>query len=146
VEILSSTEINATALSHVTVYKSLQMKLKRKIKIASGIIIALIVFWQFGFFYRFNYFTAKIDCWRDSACIVTTESPRYPCGVSCIGLKEQYGFHEAAVGCVLTGSEIRGIDAYNSEIETYLNKRNGANWQKKYEAELDSLIKYNRVE
>ena len=122
------------------------MKLKRKIKIGIGIVLVGIIFWQFGLFYRFNYLTAKIDGWRDSARIVTTEPQLYPCGVPCIGLKEEYGFHEAYVGCVLSNSETRGIDAYNAEIERYLNKRNGSNWRKKYEAELNLLIKTKRLE
>lgn len=106
------------------------MKKKRTIIIGIGIFIIVILFWQFGLFNRFNYFTAKIDGWRNSSRIVITEPPNYPCGVPCIGLKEKYGFHEANIGCVLSKSEIRGIDTYNSEIERYLNKRNGSNWRK----------------
>lgn len=109
-------------------------------------LIVGIIFWQFGLYNRFNYLTAKIDGWRDSARIVITEPPLHPCGVPCIGLKEKYGYHESNVGCVLTGPEIRGIDSYNIEIEKYLNRRNGENWRKKYNAELDSLIKNNRLE
>ena len=116
----------------------------RKKKISFGILIVGIIFWQFGFFNRFNYLTAKIDGWRDSARIVTTEPPMHPCGVPCIGLKEKYGFHESNIGCVVTGPQIRGIDAYNTEIESYLNERNGEDWRKKYQAELDLLIKNNR--
>ena len=119
---------------------------RKKITIGIGILIVGILFWQFGLFNRFNYLTAKIDSWRDSVRLVTTELPMYPCGVPCIGLKEKYGFHESNVGCVLTGPTIRGIDAYNAEIEKYLNKRNGEDWRKKYQAELDSLIKNNRLE
>jgi hypothetical protein len=122
------------------------MTRRKKITIGIGILIVGILFWQFGLFNRFNYLTAKIDSWRDSVRLVTTEIPMYPCGVPCIGLKEKYGFHESNVGCVLTGPTIRGIDAYNAEIEKYLNKRNGKDWRKKYQVELDSLIKNNRLE
>jgi hypothetical protein len=122
------------------------MTRKKKISFGIGILIVGIIFWQFGFFNRFNYLTAKIDGWRDSARIVTTEPPMHPCGVPCIGLKENYGFHESNIGCVLTASTIRGIEAYNAEIEKYLNKRNGKDWRKKYQAELDVLIKNNRLE
>ena len=122
------------------------MRIKKKTVIGIGIVIVGILLWQFGLFNRFNYLTAKIDGWRNSARIVTTEQANYPCGVPCIGLKEKYGFHEANVGCVLSKTEIRGIDCYNSEIEEYLNKRNGINWRKKYDAELELLIKNNEME
>ncbi|MFI2741481.1 hypothetical protein ACG2LH_01965 [Zhouia sp. PK063] len=122
------------------------MKRKKKITIAIGLLFIGILLWQFGFFNRFNYLTAKIDSWRDSARIVSTGPPLHPCGVPCIGLKEKYGFHESNVGCVMTGPTIRGIESYNAEIEKYLTKRNGKDWRKKYQAELDLLIKNNMLE
>ncbi|MGH1384140.1 hypothetical protein [Kordia sp.] len=122
------------------------MTRKKKISFGIGILIVGIIFWQFGLFNRFNYLTAKIDSWRDSARIVTTGPPIHPCGVPCIGLKEKYGFHESNVGCVLTRPTIRGIEAYNAEIEKYLNKRNGKNWREKYQAEMYLLIKNNKLE
>ena len=125
-------------------YTSLPMKHKKKIKI--GILIVGIIFWQFGLFNRFNYLTAKIDSWRDSARIVSTESPMHPCGVPCIGLKEKYGFHEHYAGCIQSGPTIRGIDMYNAEIEKHLTKRNGKDWRKIYEAELNLLIENNSLE
>jgi len=120
--------------------------MKRKKKISIGILFVGILFWQFGFFNRFNYLTAKIDGWRDSARIVSTEPSLHACGVPCIGLKEKYGFHEHYAGCVQTGPTIRGINAYNKEIEKYLNIRNGKDWRQKYQAEMDLLIENNRLE
>ena len=114
-------------------------------KITIGMLIVGILLWQFGLFNRFNYLTAKIDIWRDSARIVTVGIP-LPCGVPCIELKENYGLHESNVGCLVTRPQLRGIDVYNDEIEKYLNKRNGKNWRKEYQMELDSLLKYNRLE
>ena len=122
------------------------MKRKKKITTGIGILIIGILFWQFGLFNRFNYLTAKIDGWRNSARIVTTEPPLHPCGVPCIGLKEEYGFHEHYTSCSQTGPTIRGIQAYNAEIEKYLNKRNGKDWREKYQSEMDLLIKNNRLE
>jgi hypothetical protein len=122
------------------------MILTKKRKIGIGIILIGIIFWQFGFFRRFNYLTAKIDIMIDSPRIATVGISSHPCGVPCIGLKEEYGFHESNVGCVVTGPQLRGIDAYNAEIEKYLNKKNGKDWRKKYEAELDSLIKNDFLE
>jgi hypothetical protein len=127
-------------------YTSLPMKHKKKIKIGIGILIVGIIFWQFGLFNRFNYLTAKIDSWRDSARIVSTESPMHPCGVPCIGLKNKYGFHDYYAGCIQSKPTIRGIDMYNAEIEKHLTKRNGKDWRKIYEAELNLLIENNSLE
>ncbi len=121
------------------------MKRKKKLKIGLGIIIIGVILWRFGFFTRFNYLTAKIDIWRDSPRIASYGLP-YPCGVPCIGLKEKYGFHESNIGCVVTESQIRGIKSYNTQIEKYLNKRNGNDWREKYQVEMDSLIKNNMLE
>lgn len=121
------------------------MTLKKKISIGIGILIVGIIFWQFGLFNRFNYVTAKIDIWRDSVRIVTIGKP-LPCGVPCIGLKEKYGFHESNVGCTVTEPLLRGIDAYNSEIEKHLNKRNGKGWRKEYQFEMDLFIKNDKLE
>lgn len=122
------------------------MKRKKKIAIGIGLLVIGILFWQFGLFSRFNYLTAKIDGWRNSARIVITEQPTYPCGVPCIGLKEKYGFHEHYAGCIQSEPTIRGIDMYNAEIEKYLAKRNGKDWRKKYEAELNLLLDNNCLE
>ena len=122
------------------------MKRKRKIIIGFVVLIFGILFWQFGFFNRFNYLTAKIDGWRDSARIVMTEQPLHPCGVPCIALKEKYGFHEHYASCVQTGPTIHGIEAYNAEIEKYLIKRNGQGWREKYQAEMNLLIENNKLE
>ena len=122
------------------------MKRKKKIIIGIGILFIGILFLQFGFFNRFNYLTAKIDGWRDSARIVSTEPPMHACGVPCIGLKEKYGFHEHYTSCTQTGPAIRGIKAYNAQIEKYLNSRNGNDWRAKYQAEMNSLIENNWLE
>lgn len=113
-----------------------------------GIVLLLIgiICWQLGLFNRFNYLTAKIDGWRNSARIVTTESPIYPCGVPCIELKEKYGFYEHYASCIQSGPTMRGIEMYNEEIERYLTKRNGKGWRKIYKVELDSLINNNSLE
>lgn len=122
------------------------MKRRKKIIFWIWLLLVGIFFWQLGFFNRYNYLTSKIDGWRNSARIVMTEPPIYPCGVPCIELKEKYGFHEHYARCIQSRPTIRGIDMYNAEIEKYLTKRNGKEWRKIYEAELDSLIKYNSLE
>lgn len=46
----------------------------------------------------------------------------------------------------MTRAQLRGIESYHTEIEKYLNKRNGKDWRKKYQAELDYLIKNKLTE
>ena len=117
-----------------------------KLKIGLGILIIGVLLWQFGFFNRFNYLTAKIDIWSNTPRIVTAGIPEIPCGVPCIGLKEKYGFYESNIGCIVTEPQLRGINAYNNQIEKFLNKRNGKDWRKKYQMELGLLINYGLLE
>lgn len=122
------------------------MKVRKKIIGTLLFLLTVILCWQYGLFNRFNYFTAKIDGWRDQARLVTVGPPAFSCGVPCIGLKEKYGFHESNVDCLLTEPTIRGIDAYNEEIERYLEERNGTNWREKYQAEFDLMIENHEAE
>ncbi|MFD1616617.1 FEKKY domain-containing protein [Gelatiniphilus marinus] len=122
------------------------MTRRKKIKIGIGIIFTGIVFWQFGFFTRFNYLTAKIDIIGDTPRYVTVGLPFENYGVPVLSLNEKYGFYEHFYGCTFSGPQIRGIKAYNTQIEKYLNKRNGNDWRKKYQAELDYMIKHNATE
>ena len=121
------------------------MKNVRLIKIVGFIILPIIIIlWQLGFFYRFNYFTAKIDIIRKTPRLVITEIPLYDSEIDpipYIGLNEKYGFHEHYTGCNVTKPQIRGIESYNTQIEKYLIVRNGNNWKAKYQAEIDTLVK-----
>jgi hypothetical protein len=66
--------------------------------------------------------------------------------VPVFSLNEKYGFYEHFYGCVVTGSQFRGIKAYNEQIDKYLIKRNGENWKKKYDSELKNMIENNATE
>ncbi|WP_075341278.1 FEKKY domain-containing protein [Tenacibaculum agarivorans] len=127
-------------------FKTSYIKYRKTFKIGIRFLIIGVLFWQFGFFTRFNYLTAKIDIWRDSPRIVSCGRSLYPCGVPCISLKEKYGFHESNISCVVTTPQIRGIKLYNAQIIKYLNKKNGEDWQKEYHAEMELLIKNNMLE
>ncbi len=122
------------------------MKRKKKITIGIGLLLVGILFWQFGFFTRFNYLTAQLDIWKDKPRLVSCEFENLKPGVRKIKLNRKYGFYRTNEACFVNQTELNGIKIYNAEIERYLNKRNGKNWREKYEAELDSLIKINRVE
>ena len=116
------------------------MTRRKKIKIGIGVLLVGIVLWQFGFFSRYNYLTAKIDIMREQPRIVEVGVPSY-FGVAYIGLDETYGFHQSNVGCLISTPQLRGIDSYNLEVEKYLIKRNGNGWREKYKTEIDSIIK-----
>jgi hypothetical protein len=121
------------------------MTRRKKIKIGIGVLLVGIVLWQFGFFSRYNYLTAKIDIMREQPRIVEIGVPSY-FGVAYIGLDESYGFHQSNVGCLISTPQLRGIDSYNSKVEKYLIKRNGKDWRKKYQKEIDSIIKQKLTE
>lgn len=120
------------------------MSIKRNIKTGLIILLVMIIMWQLGFFYRFNYLTAKIDIIRETPRLVITEIPLYSSEIDpipYIGLNEKYGFHEHFAGSNVTRPQIRGIDSYNAQIEKYLMERNGENWKVKYQSEIDTLVK-----
>lgn len=121
------------------------MNSKTKIKYGIGILIIGITFWQFGLFHRYNYITAKIDIMREQPRIVEVGVPSH-FGVAYNGLNENFGFHQSNVGCFITTPQLRGIDSYNTEVEKYLIKRNGKGWRKKYQMEIDSIIKLKLME
>ncbi|WP_405567719.1 hypothetical protein [Polaribacter sp. Asnod6-C07] len=122
------------------------MTRRKKIKIGIGVLFLGVLLWQLGFLTRYNYLTAKIDSWQDQSRIVQIGIPNFNYGVPVISLNEKYGFHESNTGCIVTGPQLRGIDSYNAEIEKYLNERNGKDWEKKYQAELNYLIENNLTE
>ncbi len=121
------------------------MTRRKKIKTGIGILLVGILLWQFGLFHRFNYLTAKIDILNENPRIVDT-GPPMNFGVPVISLNEKYGFYQHNTHCTGSGAKFNGIDAYNSEVEKYLKKRNGENWRKKYQAELNYLIENNLTE
>ncbi|MFY0603347.1 MAG: hypothetical protein JXQ93_05325 [Flavobacteriaceae bacterium] len=118
------------------------MKLrKRYIKIVLILLIG-ILFWQVGLFSRYNYITAKIDIYDESVRVIETGPPINNVDlIKYIGLNEKYGFYLINVGCVISQADINGIEIYSYQIEKYLEKRNGKNWRKKYNQEIELLIR-----
>lgn len=114
------------------------MNRKKKIKYAVGIFLISLTMWQFGLFHRFNYITAYIDIWSGHPRIVDTGPPFVD--VAIISLNEEYGFYMHHTHCTNWGPKFRGIDAYNSRIEKYLNKRNGEEWREEYEKKSSVLF------
>ncbi len=120
------------------------MKRKKKILIGIGILLFGILLWSFGFVNRYNFLTAKIDIMNGNPKIVTVGLPIFS-NTELNLITEKYGFKNVNFGCMVTQSELNGIDAYNSVMERYLEKKNGMNWRKKYEKKIDSFIKIKRL-
>ncbi len=115
------------------------MKRNKKIIIGIGILIISILLWQFGFFSRFNYLTAKIDIWKNEPRLVTCEFSYIKGNYLRKKINEKYGFYKTNEACFVSQSKLNGIRIYNAEINKYLNKRNGKDWYNRYQLDLNSL-------
>ncbi|MCB4800271.1 FEKKY domain-containing protein [Neotamlana laminarinivorans] len=61
-------------------------------------------------------------------------------------VSQKYGFTNIGFGCMVSGTELNGIEIYNSEIDKHLTKKNGIDWKSKYLKEIDSLTELRRIE
>ncbi|MFY7669524.1 hypothetical protein ACOSP6_00415 [Tenacibaculum sp. MEBiC06402] len=120
------------------------MKRKKKIIIGIGILVFGISLWSFGIVNKYNFLTAKLDIMNHNPKIVTVGFPIFS-HTELNMISEKYGFKNVNFGCIVTQSELNGIDFYNAVMEEYLEKKNGINWRKKYNKEIDSLIKIKRL-
>ena len=119
----------------------------RKTIIFSGIILILIGIglWNFGFFNRFNYLTAKSDIENNTLHkILIGELLISPTEMNKVSQK--YGFTNVGFGCMVSGTELNGIEIYNAEIDKHLTKKNGIDWKSKYRKEIDSLTELKQIE
>jgi hypothetical protein len=112
--------------------------------ILSGTIYFL--WYRFGFFSEYNFFTAKKDIDKGKVQFVyyglaepTTKQREID------SLNLSFGFSIEEKGCVCTKQELNAANAYNDVIENYLVKRNGENWRIIYEYSVDSINKYNTI-
>jgi len=121
--------------------------MKHKTIIFSGIILILIGIglWNYGFFNRFNYLSAKSDIANNSPYkVLVGESMISPMEMNKISQK--YGFKNVGFGCIVSGIEENGIEMYNAEIDKYLTNKNGTDWKAKYRKEIDSLTELKQSE
>ncbi len=117
---------------------------KKSILISVLIIAIGLTLWNFGFFNRYNYLTAKADIAKNNPQIVYVgESILTPADLNKVSKK--YGFEIVGLGCTLSGVEQNGIDIYNSQINNYLDKLNGNGWKSEYTKEIDSLMKLTNI-
>ncbi|RLJ62569.1 hypothetical protein CLV86_2177 [Lacinutrix venerupis] len=121
--------------------------MNRKTIIFSGIILILIGIglWNYGFFNRFNYLTAKSDINKNSPHkVLVGELMISPMEMDKISQK--YGFTNVGFGCIVSGTELNGIEMYNAEIDKYLTNKNGTDWKADYLNEIDSLTELKQRE
>ncbi|WP_179008955.1 hypothetical protein [Winogradskyella forsetii] len=121
--------------------------MNRKTIVFSGILLVLIGIglWDYGFFFRFNYLTAKSDIANNSAHkILVGDSIISPIEMNKISQK--YGFMNVGFGCLTSGTELNGIQIYNAEIDKYLTEKNGIDWEAKYLKEMDSFTELKQRE
>lgn len=100
--------------------------------------------WNFGFFNRYNYLTAKSHIADNNPQIVffgeailTTSDLNK--------VSKKHGFKIVNFGCIISQSEQNGIEIYNSQINNYLDKLNGIGWKAEYKKEIDSLTKLTNI-
>lgn len=113
---------------------------RKRIIIIGILLIAIgLLLWNFGFFSSYNYLTAKADISNGKLQKIAIGEqllmPKQKDEIS-----QKYGFTNIAFGCVVSQSEINGIDIYNKQMDKHLTELNAENWKDKYRKEIDSLI------
>ena len=117
---------------------------KKSILISVLIIGIGLSLWNFGFFSRYNYLTAKNDIAKNNPQIVYVgESMLTPSDLN--NVSKKYGFEIVGFGCTLSAVEQNGIEIYNSQMDNYLDKLNGIGWKSEYKREIDSLMKLTNI-
>ncbi|WP_335975361.1 hypothetical protein [Gaetbulibacter jejuensis] len=104
----------------------------------------VLLLWNFGFFGRYNYLTAKSDIASNNPQIVFIgESMLTSSDINAVSKK--YGFKVVNFGCIVNQLEQNGIEIYNSQMDNYLDEKNGIGWKSDYKKEIDSLMKLTNI-
>ncbi len=108
--------------------------------------VALLTILHFccGLFTPYNYFIAKWDIIRGRPKIILFGKPKMS-EKEAMFLAPKFGFqYKIAGGCIMSSSKLKGIEAYNRVVNTYLYDINGNGWQTKFDAQVDSFFFSNR--
>jgi hypothetical protein len=117
---------------------------KKSILISILIIGIGLSLWNFGFFNRYNYLTAKTDIAKNNPQIVYVGKSMLTSS-DLNNVSKKYGFEIVGFGCTLSSVEQNGIEIYNSQMNNYLDKLNGIGWKSEYKKEIDSLMKLTNI-
>lgn len=124
--------------------------MKRKIKYGLLIILLFVGFYyglriEFGFFTKFNYWTAGQDIKNGKIQIV--EIGEMPLNFKQKQkLANSYGFTFYLFGCNVTTGIINGTEYYNKKMVNYLESKYGVGWWTKFQTQLDSIDKANSTD
>lgn len=99
-----------------------------------------------GLFTPYNYLTAKWDIAKGKPRILQYGKAMLS-DKQAITIAPKFGFnYDIVAGCLVTTSLVNGIDAYNSVTTKYLNDNLGTDWKKKFDFQVDSLFRVDRVD
>ena len=98
---------------------------------------------NFGFFTPYNSFKAKQDIENGQIQIISIGLPYMPEIEQKVANK--YGFQYKYLGCNVTTELVNGTKYYNNVIESHLEKKYGINFWKKFNSEVDTLIKLKKL-
>lgn len=99
-----------------------------------------LLWWNYGIFTRYNYFTAKSDIRKGNVRFIYYGLPAFSSKQKEIdSVCALYGFKNYNLGCLVSTQELNAETVYNNVVEDYLNKRNGKNWRKDFDRVIDSL-------
>jgi hypothetical protein len=93
----------------------------------------------FGFFTPYNSLTARQDIKKGKIQIIAVGLPYMPQIEQKVA--DKYGFNFNYVGCNATTELLNGTEYYNNIVENHLENKYGKNFWKKFQSQVDSLIK-----
>ncbi len=120
--------------------------MKKRILIVVGLAILYFVLAKVGIMNRYNYITAKVDIASDIQRIIVFEKTEtFNLQLKDrIMLNEKYGFYYSFKNKKnLPKLYLKGVSSYNNVMLSYLESKNGKNWMKNYERDIDSLLILN---
>ena len=118
--------------------------MKKRLKtfgiIASVLLAVGILYYNFGFFERYNFVTAYWDSWTDTNRIVVFgELNQFD--VIKAKTARKYGFeYEVAGGCLVTQPLLNGLRDYNAIMAAKINDKLGKDWEDVLEKEISKQI------
>jgi len=111
------------------------------------VVSGLIVLYFFcGLFTPYNYFTAKWDIAQNRPRILQYGEAMNT-DEQAVKIAANFGFtYDIVAGCLVTTPLVNGVDIYNSVTTKYLDNKLGSNWKKKFDFQVDSLFREDRVD
>ena len=115
--------------------------MKKKLKIFLLLLLLAIIGFliniQFGLSTQYNYFSAKSDISKGKIQLISVGTLMFDENI----ISKKYGFRIVDEGCGVLLEEENGIKQYNKVVKKFLVDKYGKDWEVKYNAECDSLIK-----